>query len=117
MELSTELVREFAAYNSRPPIGPERRAAPRFPSLAVADLHRTQNGTAQPVTKVAVRDISVSGIGIYQTEKMAVGEQFVIGLPRPGAGQLRILCTVVRVYPMAEKLFVTGAAFVKLADA
>jgi len=117
MQLQTELVQEFAAYSTRPPIGAERRTAPRFASLAVADLYQIEGGAVQPPVKAAVRDVSANGIGIYQTECMSEGQQFIISLPRQGAKPLQILCVVVRTYPIAEKLFVTGASFMALAEA
>ncbi len=61
------------------------------------------------------RDVSLSGIGLYQNAKLGPKENFVISLPCEKQ-QMVIVCQATFCRPLADGIFCLGAAFASLAD-
>jgi hypothetical protein len=55
------------------------------------------DGKHGPMEQVEVRDYSETGVGILRVRPMAVGEQFVVRVPRPDEPPITRLCKVVNV--------------------
>ncbi|MFI5379382.1 MAG: PilZ domain-containing protein [Tepidisphaerales bacterium] len=62
-------------------------------------------------------DISIGGIGLYQSEEAAAGAVLLLRLPGPGKLTVAMVCTVVHCRMLADGIFGVGAAFVKEAVA
>ena len=69
------------------------------------------DGQHGPVEQVALRDYSETGVGIVRSEPMAVGEQFVVRVPRLGETPITRLCRVVNVALAGERHRI-GAVFI-----
>jgi len=64
--------------------------------------------------QVAVRDLSVQGIGLLHSQPLKCGEEFTIALADPTSdGQRGVVCTVVRWQPISDTQFVIGARFTR----
>jgi hypothetical protein len=61
------------------------------------------------------RDVSLSGIGLYQNAKLGPKENFVISLPCEKQHMV-IVCQATFCRPLADGIFCLGAAFASLAD-
>jgi hypothetical protein len=61
------------------------------------------------------RDVSLSGIGLYQNAKLGPKENFVISLPCEKQHMV-IVCQATFCRPLADGIFCLGAEFASLAD-
>ena len=61
------------------------------------------------------RDVSLTGIGLYQSAKFAPKETFLVSLPCEKQ-QMLIVCVATFCRPLADGIFCLGAQFESLAD-
>jgi len=85
------------------------RRAPRLK----ADTHVAVYPWNSPIDAMSVRisNLSFGGLGLLHCQRMALDDQFVVGLPRSGGQEVLILCKVVYWEPLAENLYAVGAQF------
>jgi hypothetical protein len=62
------------------------------------------------------RDISITGVGLFQTIPLQSDEQFVLTLPRRSKSPICVICHVMHCRPLADGLFAIGAEFDGLAS-
>jgi PilZ domain len=60
---------------------------------------------------VRIRDLSVGGIGILHSQRMALDSQFVVRMPTAADQHALLVYTVVYWEPLAENLIAIGAEF------
>ena len=96
---------------SQPPGGGDRRSAPRAAIQAKVAIISEFASVEKPVD-VAVRDVSIKGVGFENEYPIPAGSTFVLLLP---SGQdriaLSVLCVVRQVRKLGERQFSIGAEF------
>src|SRR4051812_18086968 len=76
--------------------GAERRRAKRVPIESQAELFRCPSSSRTAPVKVAVRDVSATGVGVLSDEPLPVGQKYVVKEPTIISKQKSVLYTVVR---------------------
>jgi hypothetical protein len=119
MQLSEIILSDLQAFGQRVTLQRaqhEKRKAPRFPFFRTATLPATD---AISESTVMIRDISATGVCFIGENKMEVGEEFALTLPRRGGdAPLYTKCTVTRCETggTGQTQYVIGAAFKRLIE-
>ena len=74
----------------------ERRRSPRIATWCDAEIAPWDGRATGEPLNVTVTDFSTTGIGIVHTGRLRVGAKYVLAIPRPERGPLKVLFTVVR---------------------
>jgi hypothetical protein len=93
----------------------DRRTAVRSAWQKSLKMRRLIDGQLEAPLTVQSRDIAAGGISLMLDHPLRMGEQFVVEIPLIGARDLRIVCTVMRWYPVENGQFIVGAVFEKMA--
>jgi hypothetical protein len=93
--------------------GSEKRRGPRMAISATLGLTALEpDGRVGRSFRAFARDISMSGIGLFQSVLARVGQELVIALPRHGEHDLLYLrCTVIFCAELGDGLYGVGAEF------
>jgi hypothetical protein len=91
--------------------GAEGRRASRIQVEAQVSIWPIIDGSPGAVLTALARDLSLTGIGLFQTLPMKPKDQFVLRLPRRKAEPLLLLCEVAFVKTVADGLYGVGASF------
>ncbi|MGE5612097.1 MAG: PilZ domain-containing protein [Bacillota bacterium] len=89
----------------------ECRKSPRIPFSVRTFITLVMKTGLGPPTPVRLRDISATGVGFLHAQGMAVGQQFVMAVPRKRQPAICIRCSVMCCRQMAPNTFLTGARF------
>jgi hypothetical protein len=89
----------------------DRRQFPRVPHRATFNIRPLlPDGVGAPLC-VVLQDISSSGMGIWHSLPLRVGDQFQIPLTRERTDPLTLICTCVRCEKLDERLYSVGFEF------
>jgi hypothetical protein len=99
--------RSQAAMLTRPKTGRERRRAERKPMQSHAELYRCPSSSRATPLKVAVKDVSATGVGVVHDEPLPVGQKYVVKEPLISQ-QKSVLYTVVRAERMGADKYSIG---------
>ena len=88
----------------------DRRTALRLPVEGYVDIALVTPGATPQVRRVAVYDLSRTGVGIIDLEPMELGRQFNMLIPRPDRRPLEVLCLVRHCRPEGVG-YLVGAQF------
>ena len=102
----TELIEAFLAD---PVPGADKRTAERTALHINVDV-TLLNGPQQGRTYTAVtRDLSTSGISVFQSQQLETGQQLQIKLSNPKGGLLKLQCTAMHCVRACDGIFIVGA--------
>ena len=101
------------ASSHAPDATDSRRREQRLDVRARATIIPLTDSLAAAPFDVALRDLSAGGIGFLHSERIRLGEQFVVLLPG-GRDSLAILCQVSHYQPLADRLYSVGAEFTRV---
>jgi hypothetical protein len=94
--------------------GSDKRQFTRMEVQAPVRLGIISNGKMTAFTSLS-RDVSMGGIGLCQSLRLAASETFLIGLPT-GKEELVLVCRATFCRPLADGLYCVGAQFESEAD-
>ena len=88
----------------------EKRAEPRVGISCEANLvMRAAKGKSKPSnSRIFVRDLSRTGVGLVMPERMPINRSIMIELPS-ASGSTWIMCTTIYCQELEDKLFKVGA--------
>jgi hypothetical protein len=104
----TQVLAALKAMNDA--AGHERRVSPRMEIQVQVRIFPYDDGSLGRPYTALTRDLSFRGVGLLQSCPAAQGWRFVIVLPKAGT-PLSVLCTVLRCRPIADGMYMIGAAF------
>jgi hypothetical protein len=96
----------------------ERREHPRVEFGRRATTFRLRNGKPGPATIVLVRDMSVKGVGLLQSEQMKPLDEFVLDVSKFVGKPLGVRCAVERCEPGGSggTQWIIGATYEELVE-
>jgi hypothetical protein len=97
--------------------GSEKRQATRMEVQTKLALASLANGSVGRCYSGLSRDVSASGLGVFQHTAAAGGDKFLACFPCGKEGELVLTCAVTFCRPMADGLFGIGAQFEGVAPA
>ncbi len=97
------------------PTGEKRRGS-RIPLRIQSAMVPLSGKIAGRPTRGRVRDISMTGTGLWCDKPVPAGEFFAMRLERPGAEAVWVRCRVVRCDEVQPNLFFVGAEFKDVID-
>jgi len=117
MRLSDELFNEITDSINIIGCDEPREADRRLPRVRLSS-HLAIATWADPLSplSVRVRDLSQGGLGILNSNRIALDEELVIRFPRPEGQTTLVLGKVVYWEPLAENLYCIGVQFERLLD-
>jgi len=74
----------------------DRRRSQRIHQQVHAEISPWEDNRAGAAFGVIVEDFSTSGVGLRHTERLKIGSQYLLEIPRPNQRALAALFTVVR---------------------
>jgi hypothetical protein len=90
----------------------QRRAQPRVGIRCHLKIVPVVDGKPAAAMEVCTRDISRSGIGLISSQKITIGDRFVLRLPREGESlPMGLVCTVRCCNQLSPGVFAIGAVF------
>ena len=102
---------------SSPVSAAEQRQAARMTVHATLQVALLRNGEClQRQFTALTRDISLTGLGLFQSIATNRGDEFVIALPHRGRMPLFVVCRVMHFRPLAEGVYGVGAEYARLAS-
>jgi hypothetical protein len=110
-EQFADLAASFHPERRKGPKQHERRRAPRMELEASIALRVVQDGKLAPPLVVRVFDFSPRGLGLFHSEPIAQGTQFVVQMERQTGGYVSMLCTVMHSRAVAGERFKIGVEF------
>jgi hypothetical protein len=98
---ATQMIQQDPMYVIRAmpdegPVEADRRRSPRIRQPVVAEISPWTSNGAGPAFGVIVENYSTTGVGLRHAERLKVGAQYLLEIPRPGQGPLSAVFTVVR---------------------
>jgi hypothetical protein len=114
LEQRPQVANVWVRTAGRPDSEPDANArrSDRTEAYGRATMYRYgADGRHGPIEHVETRDYSETGVGILRGEPLAVGDEFVIQVPRPGEKPITRLCRVVNV-ALAGGRHRIGATFI-----
>jgi hypothetical protein len=88
----------------------DRRTALRLPVEGFVDIELLTPGSAPATRRVAVYDLSRTGVAIIDLDPMELGRQFNMLIPRPDRRPIEVLCLARHCRPEGDG-YVIGAQF------
>lgn len=94
----------------------EQRRASRTTVCARLSTHLLEGNRILRSYSLLTRDISLSGIGVFQAMALPAKSELLLELPR-AAGSMLIRAMVMHCRPMADNIFAVGITFTETASA
>jgi len=98
--------------------GSERREHPRVDLARRATVISRQKGLPGPAHVVIMRDMSLKGVALLQSEEVEIGDEFTLDVTKFLGRSLGIQCRVERVEPGGSggTQFIVGATFTSITE-
>ncbi len=96
--------------------GSDKRRCSRMEVQAPVKLGIMADNEVTACVVALLRDVSSTGVGLYQAPKFGPNEMFLISLPY-GKKPMVIVCTATFCRPLADGIYCAGARFESEADA
>lgn len=93
----------------------ERRKHVRYPLRTSAQLRTLIDGKLSEPTRVSLRDISLSGIGLVIPATLTLSSEWVLTIPS-GKGDISVLCRTARTARAGSTHFQIGATIQRLIE-
>ena len=97
-------------------VPPDRRRNMRVKFRVPAEITAWTRGKQGEPLNVQIEDFSPTGVGMYHTESMAAGSQWLLKVPRPEHGDLIVLLTVVRSKQQEDGTWLIGLELSSVLD-
>ena len=113
MQLSADVYLQLVeSLKTEPRRGREQRCAARVGVGGLLKVQLISGSNLKPAIKVRLRDLSVDGIGLTTSNRLAAGARFLLALPRTGGGDLVMICEVRHCKKVADNVYNVGGKFV-----
>lgn len=97
-------------------VPPDRRRSLRVKYQVPAQVTAWKRGKVGEPLDVRIEDFSPTGAGLYHTEELPVGSQWLLNVPRPEHDDLIVLLTVVRSKPQEDGTWLVGTELSSVLD-
>jgi hypothetical protein len=97
-------------------VPPDRRRSLRVKYQVPAQVTAWKRGKVGEPLDVRIEDFSPTGAGLYHTEQLPVGSQWLLNVPRPEHGDLIVLLTVVRSKQQEDGTWLVGMELSSVLD-